>query len=270
VALVKKVKESNLDVGRGAERTRVRHEDTTLLTRKYNSMVLGGKVRAAIQMVTNKKACGAYRPHDLDSKSGCPIIDVLCDKHLASQLPSDDDFNVYPDVPGCLDTIPVYCYKKCVPKAAAHLSGSVGLCRVESKMLKHWLLHHKTQSECLRKAMMTWVDWLSHGLPPYAMYCAVNMVHTVALNKTPSVRLLGVGEVWMHLWFNCSHAKTKVEAASTCKNLQLCVGLCSGIEANFHAIRAIWPQSTRWTEDGDSTEGQDGDPQDTATMRGIH
>jgi hypothetical protein len=82
-----------------------------------------------------------------------------------------------------------------------------------------------TQSERLRETMVTWIDWLSNGLPSYAVYCAVNTMRTVALNKTFGVRWLEEGEVWMHLWSDCSYAKTKVEATSTCGNLQLCAGL---------------------------------------------
>ena len=87
--------------------------------------------------------------------------------------------------------------------------------------------------------MAMWVDWLSNGSPPYAVYCAVNTVRTAALNKCPGVRLLGVGEVWMRLWSNCSHTKTKVEVTNACGNTQLCAGLWSGIEANLHTARAI-------------------------------
>ncbi len=87
--------------------------------------------------------------------------------------------------------------------------------------------------------MVTWVDWLSNGLPPYAVYRAVNMVRTVALNKTPGMRPLRVREAWMHLWSDCFHAKTKVEATSACGNVQLCTGLWSGMKANLHAIQAI-------------------------------
>ena len=91
--------------------------------------------------------------------------------------------------------------------------------------------------------MATWVDWLSNGLPPYAAYHAAKMVNTVALDKSLGVRSLGVGESWMRLWSDCSHTKTKVAATNTCENTQLCAGLCSGIKANLHAVRAIWPQS---------------------------
>ncbi len=75
------------------------------------------------------------------------------------------------------------------------------------------------------------------------------MVCTVALDKCPGLRPLGVGEVWMHLWSDCSHTKTKVEAMNACGNTQLCAGLWSGIEANLHAVQAMWSQSAGWSEE---------------------
>jgi hypothetical protein len=92
-------------------------------------------------------------------------------------------------------------------------------------MLKHWLLQYGAQSEHLWEAMATWVDWLSNGLPPYAAYQAVNMVHAIALDKSPGVWPLGVGEVWMRLWSDCSYMKTKAAATSACRNTQLCASL---------------------------------------------
>ena len=98
----------------------------------------------------------------------------------------------------------------------------------------------------------------------------MNTVRTVALYKSPGVRPLGIGESWMRLWSNCSHTKTKVAATNACGNTQLCAGLRSGIEANLHAVRAIWPQSAGWTEDsGVEEEEEDGDPQVNATLRCV-
>ena len=116
--------------------------------------------------------------------------------------------------------------------------------------------------------MATWVDWLSNGSPPYAAYRAVNTVRTVALDKSPGVRPLGIGESWMRLWSDCSHTKTKVAATNACGNTQLCAGLRSGIEANLHAVRAIWPQSAGWTEDSgvEEEEEEHGDPRVNATL----
>jgi hypothetical protein len=74
-------------------------------------MVLGGKVCAAIRMATNRGAGRPYRPHNLDSKSGHPVINVLRDTHRDCRVPSDEDFNSYPDATNQLDTMPVYCYE---------------------------------------------------------------------------------------------------------------------------------------------------------------
>jgi hypothetical protein len=180
---------------------------------------------------------------------------------------SDEGFDAYPDAANLLDTMPVCFYEECVMKAATHLSGSTGPCGVDAKMLKHWLLRHGAHSECLWEAMANWVDWLSNGLPPYAAYRAVNMVRAVALDKSPGVRPLGVGEVWMCLWSDCSHMKTKAVATSACGNTQLCAGLCPGIEANLHAVWAIWPQSAGWTKDKAAEEDEDGHPSGNAALQ---
>ena len=126
-------------------------------------------------------------------------------------------------------------------------------------MLKNWLLRHGVQSERLCEAMAIWVDWLSNGSPSYAAYRAVKMVRTVALDKTPGVCPLGIGKSWMWLWSDCSHTKMKVEATNACGKTQLCAGLQSRIEANLHAVCAIWPQSAGWTEDSGEEEDE-GDP----------
>ncbi|KAL3826902.1 hypothetical protein ACHAXA_000870, partial [Cyclostephanos tholiformis] len=238
IALVKVVKEAKLASSGGGRRVAVQRQDNaTSLACQYDAMVLGGKVLAAVRMVTNRGTGGPYRPTNLDSKSGRPVIDVLWEKHPDCVVPSEWDFDAYPDAADLLDTMPVYCYEECVAKAAACLTGGAGPCGVEAEMLKHWLLCYSAPSELLRKAMAKWVDWLGNGSPPYAAYHAVKMVRTVALDKYPGIRPLGVGEVWMRLRSDCVHMKTKVAATNACGNTQLCAGL--------HAIWAIWPQITQ-------------------------
>jgi hypothetical protein len=70
----------------------------------------------------------------------------------------------------------------------------------------------------------------------------------------------------MRLWSDCSHTKTKVEATNACGNTQLWAGLRSGMEANLHAVRAIWPQSAGWTDELDDEE-DDGNPQSGKALR---
>ena len=141
--------------------------------------------------------------------------------------------------------MPVYCFEECAAKGAARLSGSTDPYGVETDMLKNWLLCH------LHEAMATWVDWLSNGSPPVKMVC------TIALDKTPGVHPLGVGESWMQLWSDCSYTKTNVAATNACGNTQLCADLWSGVKANLHAVRAIWPQSAGWAEESGVVEEED-------------
>jgi hypothetical protein len=96
----------------------------------------------------------------------------------------------------------------------------------------------------------------------------VNTVRTVALNNTPGVRPLGIGEVWMRLWSDCSHTKSKVKATNVCGDTQLCAGLRSGIKANLHAVQAIWPQSAGWTMDSGEEE-DNGDQEALALHRRV-
>ena len=167
VTLIREVEEANLNSGGGRRRVEIHHQDdATSLACRYDAMVLGGKVRAAIRMVTNRGGGGPYHPHDLDSKSGCPVINVLCEKHRDCHVLSEEDFDAYPDAANLLNTMPVYCYKECIAKAAARLSGGAGPCGGEAKMLKHWLLQHSAHLEKLCGAMADWVDWLSNGSPP--------------------------------------------------------------------------------------------------------
>ncbi len=80
-----------------------RQVDATSLARRYDAMVLGGKVRAAVRMVTDRGTGGPYCPNDLDSKSGWPVIDVLWDKHLDCVVPLEGDFNAYPNADNLLE-----------------------------------------------------------------------------------------------------------------------------------------------------------------------
>ena len=111
-----------------------------------HTMILGGKVHAAVGMVISRDNGGAYCPFDLDTKSSHPVIKVLRAKHPNCHVPSEEDFNDHSGAPNCIESMPVYCFEECIAKAAAQLLGSAGPCSVEADILKNWLLWHGTQS----------------------------------------------------------------------------------------------------------------------------
>jgi len=270
-ALVRGVEEETM--GRGYANNHCEFEVESA-GRRYDSMILSGKLRAAVRMITDRDPGGLFRPSDKCSKTGRPVIDVLREKHPEGIVPNAADFDEHPGGEELLDSPPVFCFEENVAKAAVKLSGGAGPCGVEGFTLKNWLLRHGETSEALRVEIANWVCWLSNGSPPYAAYRALNTVRALAADKRPGVRPLGCGETWMRLIANCNHLQSKVGATNACGNTQLCAGLQSGIEANLHAVKAIWPQSAGWMDnqvqdgDGDVLDGN-GDDEDAEDVAGA-
>ncbi|KAL7524815.1 hypothetical protein ACHAXR_004326, partial [Thalassiosira sp. AJA248-18] len=179
---------------------------------------------------------------------------VLDGKLRAAVRKITDHFDAYQADPDGDEYMPLYFYEEHVAKGATRLSGGAGPCGVEGIQLKNWLLRHEVHSERLRSEMAQWVSWLTNESPPYAAYRALNCLRELPADKLPGVRPLGCGEIWMRLIADCEHAQSKGGATIACGNTQLCAGLKSGIEANLHAVRAIWPQSAGWTHDSEEVD----------------
>jgi hypothetical protein len=145
-ALVKGVEEEA--AGRGYSMSS-REFEVESAGRRYNSMILSGKLRAAVRMVTDRDPGGLFKPDDKCSKTGRPVIDVLREKHPEARVPSEEDFDVHPGGQERLESPPVYCYEENVAKAATRLSGGAGPCGVEGIMLKTWMLRFGAHSENL-------------------------------------------------------------------------------------------------------------------------
>ena len=63
----------------------------------------------------------------------------------------------------------------------------------------------------------------------------------------------------MRLISKCVMEQTKNQATAACGNVQLCGGTKCGIEANLHALRAIWPQCAGWLYDEEDSFDPEGE-----------
>ena len=99
-------------------------------------MVLSGKVREAVRMVTERDPGGLFGPSDLCFKTGHLVMDVLRDKHPNAVVPPPEGFDTHPDPPDLWDAPSLYCYEEQVAKAVARLSGGAGPCGVDGIMLR--------------------------------------------------------------------------------------------------------------------------------------
>ena len=69
----------------------------------------------------------------------------------------------------------------------------------DSISLQHWLLWFGLASGEFRLIVAEVGGWLSNERPPWAAYCALMSVRLIALDKSPGIRPVGIGETWRRL-----------------------------------------------------------------------
>jgi len=111
--------------------------------RRYNNMVLEGRISKAVNSVVNKDRGRLYQPYDSCSKTGRPVIDILSKKHHKVIVPPDHHFDVYEDAAALPETMLVYCYEETVAKAAYRLCNMAGSYGVDGLLLKSWCLRYE-------------------------------------------------------------------------------------------------------------------------------
>ncbi len=149
--------------------------DQDIIARKYNSMVLNGKLRATVRFATNRSGGGVLLPQDLCTKTGRPVMEVLRSQHPDTRIPDLEDphciaFEHYDEV---LVEIPTNCTSEDLKTLALRMSGSTGLSSFGAVMLRNCLLQYGRASGKLRQELAAWVEWLSNESPPWAAYRAL-------------------------------------------------------------------------------------------------
>ena len=65
------------------------------------------------------------------------------------------------------------------------------------------LLRFGVVSGELRQIVAEFREWLSNGRPQWAAYSAMIYSRLIALDKSPGIRPVGIGETWRHLLAKC-------------------------------------------------------------------
>ena len=69
------------------------------ISKTFTSLVLKGKIRTAVRLVTFRGAGSVLSPENMDAKSGQPVVDVLRVKHPAPIVPNVRVLEHYDVVP---------------------------------------------------------------------------------------------------------------------------------------------------------------------------
>ena len=178
--------------GRGAT-----SDDDDTIARRYHSMVINRRPRAAGRWVTSWSGRGVLSPADIDLKTGRPVIDVLRDKHPVCNIPGleQDGWASFEEYLPPRDAIPLDCDQETVQVVGNKPSGGAGPLSVDGVALKQWLLRYGNHSQVLREKLAVWIEWMSNVAPPWAAYCALQTCRLAALDKQPGVLPVGIGEI---------------------------------------------------------------------------
>ena len=125
------------------------------------------------------------------------------------------------------------------------ISGGAGPGGTDSISLLHWLLRFGAASGELRLIVAEVCKWLSNGRTLRAAYCAFMSGRLIALDKSPGIRLVGIGETWRRLLAKCLLRVSGQEAKAACRTEQLAGRVKAGIEGAIHAARLKWAQHSQ-------------------------
>ena len=207
--------------------------------KKYNQLMLLGNPRSAVRYLTDREGGGVLEPHIPSGKGDQTVEEALKSKHPATRKPGEDAFQLYENIPELLN---LDLNDKTVEKVARRLSGGAGLGGVNSAFLKQILLRHGAASRRIRRTMASFAEWMANSYPPWAAYRALRMGRLIALDKSPGVRPVGIGEIWSRLIAKVILVEAGPEAKNACGDNQLCAGLEAGIEGGIHAVNQVWKE----------------------------
>ena len=142
---------------------------------------------------------------------------------------------------------------------ASKLSNTAGALGAEAIELQSWLLCFGCASEELRVVVASLSDWIADSSPPWAVYRALMACHTVALNKRPGLRPVGIGETLCRALDKTVMREAGDQVNTECGNLQLCAGLEAGIEGATHDVgqRRLERERGRPREEEEAEEAEE-------------
>ena len=224
---------------RGEGRLKCDKDDDSIV-RRYHSMVIGGRLRGAVQMLTNCNDGGILHPDETDVKSRRKVIEVLQETHPELVMRPDlekEGWALFERYDKCQTTIPVDCTEEIIGVVAGKLGGGAGPGSVDAIAMKGWLLRHGRASQIMREELATRTEWLCNKSPPWTAYRAMMGAGLCALDKCPGVRPLGIDKMWRQAIAKCALSVCGEDAKAACGSTQLCAGLEASIEGALHAVR---------------------------------
>ncbi|WP_288993061.1 hypothetical protein, partial [uncultured Marinobacter sp.] len=203
----------------------------------FNQKMLRGELRSAVRFLTETEVGSVMNGDDIDEKTGVSVIESLTSKHPEARTPDVCNLPTYAELP---QLIALDITKETVEHIAGKLSGAAGPGGSDASAVSYWLLGFKSYSARLCTALAAMASWMANESPPWAAIRALMSGRLIAIDKSPGIRPIGIGETWRRaIAKSVLHIAGK-GAKEACGIDQLCAGLESGIEGAIHAMQHMW------------------------------
>ena len=167
--------------------------------RIFSKLLMEGKVRAALQLVTQTNGCGSLPLNNLansnDPTSAQTVRDILCQKHPPKQRLKKSTI-IIPDIPlvephpVLFDEINAQVIKSTILK----MDGAAGPSGLDSVSWKHFCTSSKGASTDLCESIVATAKRLCTCYVDPSGLSAFVVCRLIALDKCPGVRPIGIGE----------------------------------------------------------------------------
>jgi hypothetical protein len=205
----------------------------------FTRLMFQGRVGAAVRWLTNRSKGSVLHPNDTTEVSGNPIsvVEALKSKHPDALMPHSSSLLKSNQLP-LLEDIEVTGAH--IGAVARKIQGSAGPGGCDSSHWQDILCRFGSRSRRLCDAVSNLARHLANSLVDWNLIQALLSNRLIALDKSPGVRPIGVGETLQRIIGKAICLVTRSDAGSICGSKQLCAGLKCGIEGAIHSVTDLF------------------------------
>ena len=190
--------------------------DDIHVSKKFVSLIMKGKVRSAMRWLSERASGGVLDPMQ-EVKKDVTVLETLKSKHSEAHKSHLSLRLQVPVLPGFEDVIISSASTEKTTRSLQGSSGASGSCKT------------KSLSE-----VATLATKMCSQILPWSKVRALVSGRLIALDKSPGVRPIGIGECLRRIICKSVAEFTKIDLEETCLTDQLACGLKAGVEGAIH------------------------------------
>ena len=214
------------------------------LASRFSRLMLAGKTKAALRLLSEEgrgSVLPAHQHIDPDDPCSKSVLQVLKEKHpppgdvLQEALLSQSS-NVAESHPVLFDNIT----SDTIRRAALRSGGSAGPSGLDAAAWQRMCTSFKGSSTELCAALALFARRISTQCVDFRDLAAYTNCRLIALDKSPGIRPIGVGEVCRRIVGKAILEIVRFDVRRVTGTIQLCAGQEGGCEAAVHATRMFF------------------------------